>query len=64
MLGGHLLADTVKLPFLYDIEAHVRFLVALPPRCIAGYAAAGRANPAQLHTVIRYRDMLIHSVLL
>ena len=30
ILGGRLLAGTVRLPFLHDIEAHVRLLVALP----------------------------------
>src|ERR1019366_8611128 len=30
MFGGNLLAGTVRLPFLHDIEAHVRLLVALP----------------------------------
>lgn len=30
LIGGHALGGTVKVPFLYDIEAHVRFLVALP----------------------------------
>jgi hypothetical protein len=29
-LGSHLLAPTVKVPFLYDIETHVKLLVALP----------------------------------
>ncbi len=30
MLGSHLLAQTVKVPFLHDIETHVKLLVALP----------------------------------
>ena len=30
LLGGHALGATIKIPFLYDIEAHVRFLIALP----------------------------------
>jgi hypothetical protein len=30
VIGGHALGGTIKVPFLYDIEAHVRFLVALP----------------------------------
>ena len=30
MLGSHLRAQTVKLPFLHDIETHVKLLVALP----------------------------------
>jgi hypothetical protein len=28
--SGHALGDRVAIPFLYDIEAHVRFLIALP----------------------------------
>lgn len=30
LIGGHALGGTIKVPFLYDIEAHVRLLVALP----------------------------------
>jgi hypothetical protein len=30
MLGGSLHDDAAGIPFLYDIEAHVRFLIALP----------------------------------
>jgi hypothetical protein len=30
LIEGHALGGTIKVPFLYDIEAHVRFLVALP----------------------------------
>jgi len=30
MLGSHLLAHTVEVPFLHDIETHVKLLVALP----------------------------------
>ena len=29
ILDGHALGGTLNVPFLYDIEAHVRFLVAL-----------------------------------
>ena len=29
-LGGHALGDAIKIPFLRDLEAQVRFLVALP----------------------------------
>lgn len=28
--AGHALGGAIRIPFLYDIEAHVRFLVALP----------------------------------
>jgi hypothetical protein len=30
VLGGHALGGTIKVPFLHDIEAHIRFLIALP----------------------------------
>ena len=30
VFAGHGAGDAVKVPFLYDLEAHVRFLVALP----------------------------------
>jgi hypothetical protein len=30
MLEGHALRGTISVPFLFDIEAHVRFLAALP----------------------------------
>jgi hypothetical protein len=34
-ISGQLLANTVNVPFLYDIEVHVRFLVALPLLLVA-----------------------------
>lgn len=34
-LSGHALGNQVAIPFLYDIEAHVRFLIALPLLIIA-----------------------------
>lgn len=30
VIGGHALGGTIKVPFLHDIEAHARFLIALP----------------------------------
>jgi len=30
LIGGHAVGGSIKVPFLYDIEAHVRFLIALP----------------------------------
>ncbi|MEK6335732.1 MAG: hypothetical protein AABM67_12445 [Acidobacteriota bacterium] len=35
LIGGHALGGGIKIPFLYDIEAHVRFLIALPILIIA-----------------------------
>ncbi|MGA3315303.1 MAG: hypothetical protein ABSC64_02560 [Candidatus Korobacteraceae bacterium] len=45
MLGGHFLAGTVKLPFLHDIEAHVRLLVALPVLIAAELIVHSRIRP-------------------
>ena len=30
IIGGHVLGGAIALPFLHDIETHVRFLIALP----------------------------------
>lgn len=30
MLEGHAFGGAIKIPFLYDVEAHLRFLIALP----------------------------------
>jgi hypothetical protein len=30
MIGGHVLGGAIAVPFLYDLETHVRFLIALP----------------------------------
>src|SRR5882757_2541415 len=35
VFDGHLLGGGFKIPFLYDIEAHVRFLIALPVLIVA-----------------------------
>lgn len=45
MLGGHLLAGTVRLPFLHDIEAQVRLLVALPVLIAAELIVHSRIRP-------------------
>ena len=45
MLGGHLLAGTVKLSFLQDIEGQVRFLVALPVLIAAELIVHSRIRP-------------------
>ena len=45
MLGGNLLAGTVRLSFLYDIEAHVRLLVALPVLIAAELIVHSRISP-------------------
>ena len=45
-LSGHTLGDKVAIPFLYDIEAHVRFLIALPILIAAELTVHGRIRPA------------------
>jgi hypothetical protein len=45
MLGGHALRGSLKIPFLYDVEAHVRFLVALPVLIIAELVVHNRVSP-------------------
>ena len=36
LIGGRALGGAIKIPFLHDIEAHARFLVALPVLVAAG----------------------------
>src|SRR5436305_8431127 len=45
MLGSHLLTDRVKLPFLHDIETHVKLLVALPILIAAELMVHSRIRP-------------------
>ncbi len=46
LIGGHALGGGIKIPFLYDIEAHVRFLVALPILVGAELIVHSRIRPA------------------
>lgn len=46
LLGGHALGGGIKIPFLYDIEAHVRFLVALPILIASEAIVHSRIRPA------------------
>lgn len=50
LLGGQALRGTSAIPFLYDIEAHVRFLIALPLLIAAELIVHSRLQP----TVIRF----------
>lgn len=45
-VGGHALGGSIKVPFLYDIEAHVRFLIALPILILAELIVHSRIRPA------------------
>ena len=44
-LEGHMLGGTVAIPFLLDVEAHVRFLVAMPLLIIAELVVYRRMRP-------------------
>ena len=45
MLGSHMLAQTGRVPFLHDIETHVRLLVALPVLIAAELIVHSRIRP-------------------
>jgi hypothetical protein len=44
-IDGHALGGLIQVPFLYDIEAHVRFLVALPILIAAELIVHQRLHP-------------------
>jgi hypothetical protein len=44
-IDGHALGRGLKIPFLYDIEAYVRFLVAFPVLIIAEVVVHNRISP-------------------
>ncbi len=46
VLGKHAPGDAIKVPFLYDVEAHVRFLIALPILVAAELVVHSRIRPA------------------
>ena len=45
LLDGRAFGEAVRIPFLYDVEAHVRFLVALPTLIIAELIVHQRISP-------------------
>ena len=45
LLEGHALGTGIKIPFLHDIEAHARFLVALPVLIMAELIVHRRISP-------------------
>lgn len=51
--AGHALGGGIKIPFLHDIEAHVRFLIALPILIAAELVVHLRLHPAVLQFVKR-----------
>jgi hypothetical protein len=47
-LEGHLLSDTLPVPFLLDMEVHIRFLVAVPLLIVAELVVHQRLRPIAL----------------
>lgn len=45
VLDGHAIGGGIKIPFLYDVEAHARFLVALPALIIGELVVHRRISP-------------------
>jgi hypothetical protein len=54
VLGGQALGGGTKIPFLYDIESHVRFLIALPALLVAEHAVHIRITPLVRRFVDRH----------
>ena len=50
LIGGHAIGGELQIPFLYDIEAQVRFLIALPILIVAEVIVHSRL----VHTVRRF----------
>ncbi len=46
LLDGRALGGGLKIPFLYDVEAHARFLIALPVLVIAELVVHRRVSPS------------------
>jgi hypothetical protein len=46
LIDGQALGGGIKIPFLYDVEAHVRFLIALPMLVAAELTIHSRIGPA------------------
>jgi hypothetical protein len=57
-IGGHAIGGPLQIPFLYDIEAQVRFLIALPILIVAEVIVHSRL----VHTVRRFveRRLIVH----
>ena len=54
LAGGHALGGSVKIPFLFDIETHVRFLIALPTFIAAELLVHNRIRPVVQQFVARH----------
>ena len=53
LLEGHALGTGVAVPFLHDVEAHVRFLVALPLLVLAEMMVHARIRPVVGQFLVR-----------
>jgi hypothetical protein len=53
VIEGHAQTGILKIPFLYDVEAHARFLIALPALIIAEVTVHLRLSPMIRHFVDR-----------
>ena len=58
---GHVLGGTVAIPFLLDVEAHIRFLVAMPLLIIAELVVYRRMRP--LVQQFRERNLIPESAM-
>jgi hypothetical protein len=54
LVEGHALSGAINIPFLYDIEAHVRFLIALPVLIAAELLVHIRISPVARRFVERH----------
>ncbi len=54
LVEGHALSGAIKIPFLHDIEAHVRFLIALPVLIAAELVVHIRISPVARRFVERH----------
>ena len=54
LLGGHAFGGSVKIPFLGDIEAHIRFLLALPVLIAAELIVHRQIRPVIQQFVVRH----------
>jgi hypothetical protein len=53
LIQGHALGGVIKIPFLYDVEAHTRFLIALPALILAELIVHHRVSPVARQFVER-----------
>ena len=53
VIEGHAETGNLKIPFLHDVEAHARFLIALPALIIAEVTVHRRLSPMIRHFVDR-----------